>query len=157
MFEHLICSIKVWMRIRYVQGIQEDQSLGVFWASLKLKFILFFCVLSVYSLYYSFITRNSFGMPKAWMKSMRTSSYVRYTGLSFRYVSGGHSKNEWLTSLVPNSHCHQSRTAFFSAKPGKSSLHSIYQWQKKWTTKHKLKLGKLKILSHFYFPPRVTG
>lgn len=36
--------------------------------------------------------------------TVRTSFYVRHTGLSSRYVSEGRFKNLWLTGPVPNSH-----------------------------------------------------
>lgn len=69
MFDYLIPSIEVWMGIRMATAYTSDENRGVFSASLKLKLILLSCVLAAYSSYYSFITRNNIGMPKAWMKS----------------------------------------------------------------------------------------
>jgi len=69
MFDYLIPSIEVWMGIRTGTAHTSDENRGVFSASPKLKFILLSCVLAAYSFYYSFITRNNVGMPKARMKS----------------------------------------------------------------------------------------
>lgn len=69
MFDYLIPSIEVWMGITTGTAYRSVEKWGVFLNSPKLKFILFSCVLAAYSFYYSFITSNNTGMPKASMKS----------------------------------------------------------------------------------------
>lgn len=71
MIDNLIPGIEVWMEIRTGTAHRSDENWGVFSPSLKIKFTLFSCVAAAYSFYYSFITRNNIGMPKAWMKAQQ--------------------------------------------------------------------------------------